>query len=188
MKKGIFAVLIVISSNAIAEDSISYAWTPKFVTFQVNDPDGSTETSSVLQLLSATVKYKTSRDTQIISEGTYYDFELDASTSKIGQQVKTISLATYYESRLKWGRDFKPWAGVGLVINMDEFSKRHTIDKDGFLAQQFPDQSGTNFALAARLTNTWEINRDMGIGFSIGYQLPLSDTLEGVDIGFSLNF
>lgn len=171
-----------------AEEKPKYGWTPGYINYSVDDPNGSTESASELHLLGASYIFPISQISRIMGAVNIYDFDLKSSTSNIGQQVETISFSAYYQYRFRWSRNFKPWFGVGLVTNMDKFTKRHRVDSDGFLVETFPDREDTNMNLGLLASYEWDVNSSISMDFNIEYMVPLSESLEGLKFGVSVYY
>ncbi len=189
MKKIISLILLsYLVTTGYAKDEIRYGWSPSFVALSIDDPDGNTNSSSELQLLGGTVIYPLSRSTRTLVSLSLYDFELDAGVNKIGQGVESLSIAGSYQWKFKMSRKFKPWLGVGLNINMDELTNRHTIDQDGYLAQTYTDREETSIGINLGASHEWDISDGILMGLNIEYLIPLGESLEGFKIGMSLYY
>ena len=45
------------------------------------------------------------------------------------------------------GDNWAPWLGLGLDLSRSDYSKRHTVDSDGFLLERFSDRDETGLGL-----------------------------------------
>ncbi len=171
-----------------AEDKPKYGWSPGYISYSVDDPNGSTESAGELQLLGASYIYPFSRTSRVLGAINIYDFDLKSSVTDVGQKVETISFSGYYQYRFRWSRTFKPWLGAGLVTNMDKFSKRHRVDSDGYLVESFPDREDTNLNLGLLASYEWDVNSSISMDFNIEYIMPLSNSLEGLKFGVSVYY
>lgn len=189
MNKWIVALLLMASINtATADEEIRYGWQGSYINFTIDDPDGSADSESEFNVMSVVMDYTLSRTSRILANLNLYEFDLDASTTKIGQHIETTSISSYYLHRFRWSRTFKPWLGLGLVVNMDDIDKRHRVDSDGFLVERFDDREETSIALGLIGALEFEIFDNWKTELFTEYQVPTSDTLEGLKIGFNIYF
>ncbi len=183
-------IIFLIISSAItqvsAESSIRFGYMPRFINFAVNDPDGSTDTASEIQPLGGMIAYKLGRGSRIFSYISIYEFDLEYGFNKIGQTVESTAFGVYYQSEFKFGRTLKPWLGVGGTINIDEFTNRADTDSGGFLLNTYPDRDEIHSNLGLLASQEWKISDALSLGLNFEYLIPISETLEGFSINFSL--
>lgn len=177
-------LLVPLLTHAEQSEGIKFGWAPFYSpNLTVDDPDGSTDSSQEFVALSAIALFPFGRDNRWMVNITKYDFTLDASQSDIGQDVKSTTVAGFYQRRLRLSRYFKPWVGLGPQIEFSDATGRHTIDADGFLARKFSDQDGLAYAVGLVASHEWQLSDHIDVGVNGGYMFSLSDAIEGGSLG-----
>lgn len=189
MKPLFLASLFLLSTGALAETNLSWEGYIKAGSFDVDDPDGSTDATfsgapgiKVIYPLEA-------RGTALVSGVEFYSFDLDESTREIGQDVQGFRFWGGYEHRFNFSREVKVWAGVGLTIDSVDFDDRQTVAADGFLGETFDDRSetyvgGTLYANA--YLDKGRSSYQPGIGVFV--DVPFDDGVEAFGVLFSVRF
>lgn len=145
--------LLFFTSLSNAEDDLGIGIGLGVFLFSPDDPSGDADVTLSVTPLSIYYTTELGRDTRIMSNFTYLTYDVDASTTSIGQEVTRVSLTAMYQSRFRVSRSFKPWLGLGLTFGTEEFENRFTIDKDGFLDQSFANRKESGVALELDFTN-----------------------------------
>jgi len=180
----VFCLLIPFLSHAEPGNSIKFGWAPFFSpNLTVDDPDGSADSSQEFVALSAVAMFPFGRDNRWVTNVTKYDFTLDASTSDVGQDVKSITVAGFYQWRFRLSRYFKPWVGLGPQIEFSDKTARHTLDSDGFLAQTFSDQDSVAYAAGFNASHEWQLSDHIDVGVNAEYMFSIVDAIEGGSFG-----
>lgn len=180
----VFCCLVPVVGQAEPIEALKFGWAPFYSpNLTVDDPDGSTDSSEEFSALSAMALYPFGRDDRWMVNLTQYDFTLDASQTHIGQDVQSITVAGFYQRRLRLSRYFKPWVGVGPQIEFSDKTARHTVDADGFLAQTFSDQDGMAYAVGLVASHEWPLTDHLDIGVNVEYLFSISDAIEGGSLG-----
>ncbi len=81
------------------------------------------------------------------AEAFYQDAVLPAATHQLGQRVKQLGARLSLQAPLPFFTTIDSWLGAGLQLSSDRYDRRHNLDADGYLAQQFPDRSEIGAAL-----------------------------------------
>ena len=180
----VFCLLVPVLGHAEPIESFKFGWAPFYSpNLTVDDPDGSTDSSQEFLALSAVALYPFGRDNRWMANITKYDFTLDASQNDIGQDVKSLTVAGFYQRRLRLSRYFKPWIGIGPQIEFSDRTGRHIVDADGFLAQTFSDQDGLAYALGVVASHEWPLTDHIEFGVNAQYLFSISDAIEGGALG-----
>ena len=180
----VFCILLPVLGRAEPSETLKFGWAPFYSpNLTVDDPDGSTDSSHEFVALSAVALLPFGRDDRWMANITKYDFTLDASQNDIGQDVKSITVAGFYQRRLRLSRYFKPWVGIGPQIEFSDKTARHTVDADGFLAQTFSDQDGIAYAIGLVASHEWPLSDHIDVGVNAGYVFSISDAVEGGSLG-----
>lgn len=154
----------------------------------VSDPDGPTGTATtIIPSLIATLDWD--RDVRLFGQLYTDRYKLKPNgTSKIAQDVKQTGINTSVQYRLRVARDFRPWIGAGLGYAQNSFSKRYTVDKDGYLAARYPDrdESAINFVINAAIS--WEVNDRFRVALIPQYEYPINGSAKMLSVGLALLF
>ena len=148
----------------------------------VNDPDGATKSTTDTTLFQLYYFHEYTRDLRYYTELLINDFNLDASTNHIGQQVEQKSIGFGLQKRFRFTRHTKPWIGIGLNVSQEEYTERHTIDGDGFLAQTFNDREETVISINLQAMSEYKMNKQFLLGLKAQYLTPIDDGVESFSI------
>ncbi len=173
-------ILSLNSAHAADDDSVfkNLGFGPTIFSFSPEDPDGPTDSEFSFSLFNVFYLMDLGRDTRLFTNLSYIDYSVSASTSNIAQDVSRYSIATVYQTRFRPSRNFKPWLGIGLSFSSEEFTKRYTVDSDGFLLQSYKDRSDSGVALELDFTNDVTLF-DTDLVFRIGFTSSLYDGSSG---------
>jgi len=124
-------LMLVVSSSTYAEalgqpqrtSMVGYAIGAALVS--VDDPAGGTEASSTPQPITLVYTARVWRSSlRYWSELYYYKTLLDASSTKIGQDVERYGMRLSLQKNLKIMPKFSAWFGAGLDISQEKFTTR----------------------------------------------------------------
>jgi len=139
----------------------------------MDDPDGSTKAAVGVQPLTLIYTDWLPRGWRYWAEGYYFRTSLDASTSDIGQDASRIGARLAVQRNVQWGK-WSPWLGVGLDISRNHYSKRYTVDSDGFLLNAYPDRSSTALGITAHIVSEWALARDWDLSTKLEQVFPVN--------------
>lgn len=88
-----------------------------------------------------------------------------------------ISLEWLYNVRLH--RHFKPWIGLGMVINQYAVTDKFSTDEDGYAQNVYADRDDTSYAFSLVASIDYEILNNVIISPQIGYDIALDEGPEG---------
>lgn len=191
LKVGVFVVgmLLFLTMGVAKASNDKYGITGSFANLSVDDPNGSTDTTSATYLSGVYTMPINRNDPSLRYwfELKYRSFELDSSTSsstQVGQDVTSLSLSATAQKAWAAQSIGAYWVGLGAELGLDDFENRHTVDSGGFLAQSFPDRSASNLGLIINSGFNLKKTQDgYFIGMNVNYHIPIDD---GID-GFSVN-
>lgn len=183
MKKKLWVVALVLITlaipyNLIADTKVGIS--PAVVLFSIDDPDGDTDTFTGVQPIGITIIHDLNNKYRLMTNINIYEFDVDASTSNIGQDVEGYQLGVSIQRMMRLARHLNFYAGVGAAYSDVEFTLRHLVDSDGFLTQQFPDRDESYFSLMANITKEFTITEHIEIGADISYQHSFGDGVSGL--------
>ncbi len=153
--------------------------------YSVDDPKGSTDSANETSLFGVmTIPVNRNFPDWRYWFGLNYNaFELEPSTQDVGQEVTSVSIETILQKGFNVSSEIKPYAGLGVGVGANDFTKRHTIDSDGYLAERYEDRSETSFYLIANLgVATRKLDSGFFIGTSLSYKTPLEDGIEATEL------
>ena len=180
MKKGLIVFLLICTAfpaAAFAQSKVGVA--PGFLLATVEDPDGDADSYSGLLPLSLVFSHDLSNKTRIYSTFSYFSFDLDAGTDKIGQDISGYELAATWQRIFKLGYELHFFAGIGFGYTNADFTKRHTVDEDGYLARRYEDRSEGYLSIIGNISKEWEVTDIIDVGFNLSYKHALSDGVSG---------
>ncbi|MEJ2347118.1 MAG: hypothetical protein P8090_17280 [Gammaproteobacteria bacterium] len=76
------------------------------------------------------------------AEGYFARTNLDAAAGKVAEDVSRYGIQFAVQRNFRWGW-WSPWLGVGMDVSRNRYSKRYTVDSDGYLLATYPDRSTT---------------------------------------------
>lgn len=186
MKRILSIFLFLIAFNAHAE-SFGFGYCPSAFSMDVDDPDGSAESASGVNALGFCAKYDQSKVDRFFFMLERFDFELDASTSEIGQDVQSTQYTLLYQRNLKLSRELNRfYVGGGGFFGDFSASSRYTVDSDGYLKEAFASRDESDYGLALSVGADWELSETFDLGANAIYQHSLNDGLSGFRIGITL--
>lgn len=186
MKRVLFLLLFLFTLNVQA-DGFGFGYCPSIFSFDIDDPDGSTETASDFTALGACGRYDLSKASRFMLRLERFDFDVDASVSNIGQDIESTQFTLLYEKNLKLSRELnRVYLGGGGFFGDLSATSRFTVDSDGFLANTYPNRSLSDYGLALSAGIDWEISKTVDVGFNALYQHSLNDGLSGFRAGIAI--
>ncbi len=182
MHKYILLIFILSFNSVHADEGDSVfkniGFGPTIFSLSPEDPDGSTESEFSVSLFNVFYLMDLGRDTRLFTNLSYIDYSVSASASDIAQDVSRYSVSAIYQTRFRPSRSFKPWLGIGLSFSSEEFTKRYTVDSDGFLLQSYKDRSDSGVALELDFTNDVTLF-DTDLVIRVGFTSSLYDGSSG---------
>lgn len=158
-------------ASAAAEDRWQFGVGAGGGLYTVSDPDGEAGNTFAAPFgVLATVQ--TARNWRLWLEGSYVDFDLDASTTEIGQSITAIGTVASLQRRFSTSESFRPWLGGGIGVANVKSTERFTVKSNGFRNEVFPDRNETAFSIVgnigfSHLLETWSIEWNIGLEKSI---------------------
>lgn len=183
--------ILLLGENCLAENRLSFEFNNKIGLYTVEDSRGSTD-HTLTWVPTLKVAYALPhRGRKVVAGLEYYDFELDASTSNIGQKVRGVGLLGAYEHRFNIARGFRPWVGIGMTAVTARYTNRHTINADGFLNKTFSNRdavtiNGTLYAQTFFDLGGPDSSWQWGAGVFLDY--PFGNSLGGAGISLLLQY
>ena len=141
--------------------------------FAVDDPDGPTESVVDVQPLTLIYTDFLPHGWRYWAEAYYFAATLGGNAGNIREDVSRIGarLSLQYNMHLgKWSL----WLGAGLDLSRNQYTKRYSVDKDGFLLNAFADRSDTAWGMPVQITSEWPLARDWDLSAKLEHVFPAS--------------
>jgi len=166
---------------------MKYGIAGNLANLSVEDPNGDTDSTntSYLSGFVLTPLNRNQPSVRLWYELSYRSFDLDPSTTNIGQEVSSLSLSATIQKGWSSKMVDAYWVGIGGELNLDDYSKRLTVDSDGFINQQFNDRNET--ILGVLLNAGFNLPKTSGgyvYGFNFNYRMPIDDGINGISASF----
>jgi hypothetical protein len=164
-----------VSAAAIGlpENTARFGYAVGISRLAVDDPDGSTKAAVDVQPITLIYTDWLPRGWRYWAEGYYIRATLDASVGDIGQQVSRIGARLAVQRNVQWGK-WSPWLGAGLDLSRNHYSKRYTVDSDGFLLNTYTDRSSTAVGITAHIVSEWALARDWDLSTKLEQVFPVN--------------
>jgi hypothetical protein len=178
-----FFLLVLVTLNiepsaavplGMPESTAKIGYSAGYVLVSVDDPDGDTETATGGQPAGLIYTDWLFGDFRHWTELYYYGANLDASTNKIGQDVKRYGLRFSLQKSFRLIEKWAPWFGLGLDVSQAKYTVRYTKTDDGFLDQKFDDRDEVAVSLLVNAVSEWSIARDWSVALKLEQSVPLS--------------
>ncbi|MDX1810402.1 MAG: hypothetical protein R3240_00520 [Gammaproteobacteria bacterium] len=174
-----FADVIGMSSS-----TMKFGWATGLGSHNMESRDGSTKKIDSVQPYNLIVTDWLNNGLSYWVEAYYASYRFSPTEVNLGQQVTqygTRASLLYNFYLLKY---LQPWVGVGLDTAYSQFSKRHTIDFEGYLAKQFSDENKWDIGYLVHAHNAWNYSKNLSLGIKAEYRIPFSDSIKSSTLGF----
>jgi len=187
MRLFLFSFCFLSTSIVGAAENFTYGFYPGAGSYYISSSEGDSESKVVFQPLDFFATYRIDRDSRLWVELGSFDDDFTASISEIGLQAKSIDFTVQYQSRYRVSKSFKPWFGIGAVFSDTEYTNRHLVDQNGFLAQTFESIESSQTALIVSMMLISKF--DFGdLIYGISYKSSLDDGVSGVGFNVGVQF
>lgn len=169
------------------ESPIQYGFTVSQLSYEINDPESKTPTTSSFQPFQVDVIFPAnSKRTRWTSSVGYQKFEADAGQKEVGQESTRWFYQGGYRFRYNFTRTIKVWFEGGIGVSAAEFASRHTVDSDGFLSEKFDKRTSTDGYVYLGTSHYWKASNTWDIGLNAKYEKTTGENLEGYSIGINI--
>ncbi len=152
----------------------------------IEDPDGASASENGVQPFRVIVADWLRGDIRYWGELFFQSATLSASQMNIGQTVGQYGVQLSAQKNLKVGGHWYPWLGVGVDLSRVSYSRRHTIDSDGFLQNRFSDRNEIDLGIIVNLISETELNRDWDVGAKLEQRFSLSGGIKQLSLSLFL--
>jgi len=154
----------------------------------VDDDIGQTDSIISAQALSVFFTNQFIKGTQYLSEVHISNYAFEADASHVGQEVNQLGVRFTVQKQQKFFQDFLPLVGVGFELSSASYKKRHSVDNDGFLVNQYDNTSELNFGILFNILKKWKINSEIDVAAKLEYSLPVAQAVNRISFGFIIFF
>lgn len=139
----------------------------------VDDPDGATKAANSVQPLTLIYTDWLPGGLRYWAEGYFARTSLNAAAGKVAEDVSRYGIQFAVQRNFRWGR-WSPWLGVGMDVSRNRYSKRYTVDSDGYLLATYPDRSTTAVGISVHAISEWALARDWDLSAKLEQVIPVS--------------
>jgi len=150
--------------------------------YKIHDPNGETDNAFFVQPYHFIVSDWLPNGYKYWLEIYYSAIAFNATHNHMGQEIKQsgskMSLLYEFNANKNW----HPWLGAGLDLSYSKANKRHAIDSDGYLIQQFNDRNFLNAAVLMQAAAEWHFSSTWYSGLKAEYRLPVGKTVQSLTL------
>ena len=139
----------------------------------VDDPDGPTQAAVSAQPLTLIYTDWLPGGLRYWAEGYFARTRLDAANGKLGEDVSRYGIQFAVQHNVRWG-SWSPWLGVGMDLSRNQYSKRYTVDSDGFLLNTYADRTATAVGINIHAVSEWALERNWDLSAKLEQVIPVS--------------
>ena len=161
---------------------------PGWASVTVKDSDGGTKTKMVPDLLQLSINQKIARDAKLHYALFAQSFDVNASLKGVAEHIQRFGAATDYRQYFNNNNNWRPWAGAGLGISQDQYTKRYVVDSEGYLDHSLPDRTKINFGMRLSAGVEWLLLNDWTAGAQLRFDSPLGNGVRAVTVSLSLMY
>jgi len=177
------------SESTYQSDSlVQLGFGTKISRVSVSDDIGQSNKINSTQALSIYFTNIYKKNIRYLSEVYIANYAFEADASHIGQEVSDMGFRFSVLMNKKLFEDLSPWYGAGFDFSNSSYKKRHDVDSDGFLLNEYRSESKPSLRILLNLMEKWRINSDLDIAVKFEYILPITDSVGGVSLGFIIFF
>lgn len=141
--------------------------------FAVDDPDGPTKPTVDVLPLNLVYTDWLPHSWRYWAEAYYFTTTLDANAGDIKQKASRIGTRLTLQRSVDLG-NWSLWLGAGLDISRNQYTKRYTVDRDGFLLKTYPDRLKTAVGIATQLVIDWPLAQNWDLVTKLGHVFPVN--------------
>lgn len=168
------------------EPTLRFGVGTKINRVSVNDDIGSSTTIMSNQSLSAYFTDWFVKDTRYLSEVYVANYAFKADVKHPGQVLSQQGLRFSVQTNPMTWRNFSPWIGGGLALANTSYRKRHTVDEDGYLLEEFENASKPGLSILVNIMEKLELTPNFQVAAKLEYNYPLVQSTEELSFGFIL--
>jgi hypothetical protein len=190
MRNTLLALAVAgIGTTALAGDvDYSVGVDVGYSSISYEDDDGSTDTENLAFPFRLFGELKLDRINKLQVGWRQLDFDVDATPSgDMGATYEGNQIDAVWLHQVRFGRNFKPWLGVGLRTSMFDIKGKHLVDHDGYLVDRFESTSETQMAGLLEGYYEWQLTRSgWYLNAALTYDVPIGDGFEGLGVGVGI--
>jgi len=175
----IFAGAIGLSGS-----TIKYGFATRASAYNIDSSHGQSEVLNVIQPYNFVVTDWLSSGSSYWLEIYHASYRFKPTETKVGQQLDKSGVRFSIMKNTFVSKYFQPWYGLGLDVAHSKFSKRHTVDFEGFRANEYNDENKLDLGLLVQTHSAWDLTKDWSTGVKGEYRLALSESIQGATFEF----
>lgn len=158
---------------------------------QVDDPRGTSERENSLQPINVIyVREIPLKRWRYWAEAYYHRTRFDAKPGSIGLTAQQLGASLSLQQALDLS--FFPrqhiYAGAGLQLAYNRYTKRHNVDDNGFLDESYKDKSKLQQSLLLHLFYELPIKTPWTGGLKLEQNIPINDDITETSLSFVVLF
>lgn len=179
----LFLLCLCSQSHAAAigviPSTLQIAWGSNINWVNVNDQNGQSDNKFSTQTGSLFITDWLSSNSRFLAELYTSNYAFTATGSHTGQQVNNRGLRLSLQGKTIGLKNLSPLFGLGIDLAYSKFSKRHKVDNDGYLIEQFEDISKPSYKIILNVMESWSWTEKIKIGFKLEYSIPITQAIHG---------
>jgi len=145
--------------------------------FTVDDPDGPTQAGVDVLPMSLVYTDWLPHSWRYWAEAYYFATTLDAKAGEIKQKIARIGTRLTLQHNVNLGR-WSVWLGGGLDLSRNQYTRRYSVDNDGFLLKVYEDRLNTAVGFAAQFVIDWPLAQNWDLAAKLDHVFHING---GVD-------
>ena len=186
MLKRLFIVITFLPCLVFANPDQGFGYRLSFSSLSVDDV--LIDTNRTSQVLPFTFFYTQGlkRDLYFYSEVAWKSFKTRAASGGVGQTINVAEVAFGLDYQYRLSRSIKPRFGIGVDYMNTTYSKRYSMDSDGFLLDRYADEKKNLFSIYLNASHYWKLSKTWDIGANARTALPFGfSDIKETSVGIS---
>lgn len=160
---------------------MSYSLSVKGGQFDLDDPDGKTE-SPIFIVPQLFVNYKLNRSLRILSGVEYWKGEFQGGRQELKQDMDGYGIFAGLEKGIKLTYSADVWLGATLGYKEWTFEHRQMVDGDGFLVESFLDRKSSIGTVKIHSMLNFDLGKKWSAGVGLFSELSEMSTFTGLEL------
>ncbi len=116
----------------------------------------------------------------------YQQADFDAGVGKLGAHLTTYGARLSVQNNFRVTENFAPWLGAGIDLSRSRYSRRFSVDEDGYLVETFATRSVVNTGVVFNATHEWSLGRALHLSMQLEQLLSVDNRLRETALWTSL--
>lgn len=176
----IFTSNIQAAALGLPEFTAKFGFGTKISQVYVNDSQGHTAKVFAPQSTSIYVTDTLTKNSHYLAEAYIASYAFKAEGLRVGEIANQNGMRFSVQTNVRMNKYIAPWLGLGGDISYINFRKRHTIDDEGYLLDQYSDKSIPAVGFLVNVMEKWSVNPSFDIAAKLEYSVPITQTVNGL--------